>query len=159
VALMAFAGCGGSGTDTRADSSATPTKITRVPLGPSTSNPRVVIRDARDSGRFERQGRTWQGCGVTAVHTVSFYDYRYVAVSGPWDCPAATRVIVALAEQVGSASGDCFPGYCTADEPRPITVAGHRCTATPDPDSDSIHLFVVCARGDTAVSVTVADDE
>ena len=158
VALMAFAGCGDPDTDTGTDSSATPTKITRVPLGPSASNPRVVIDDG-DLGRFEREGRTWQGCGVTVVHTVSYYDYRDIAISGPWDCPAATRVMVALAEQVNSTSGDCFPGYCIAGDPRPTTVAGHRCTATPDPELDSIYLFVVCTRGDTAVSVTVADDE
>ena len=81
VALMAFAGCGGSDTNTSTDSSATPTKITRVPLGPSASNPRVVIEDG-DLGRFGRERRTWEGCGVTAVHTVSYYDYRDVAISG-----------------------------------------------------------------------------
>lgn len=40
-----------------------------------------------------------------------------------------------------------------------VAVAGHRSTATPDPELDSIYVVVVCARGDTAVSVTVADDE
>lgn len=87
MALMAFAGCGDSDTDTRADSSATPTKITRVPLGPSASNPRVVIDDG-EFGRFEREGRTWQGCGVAVVHKVGYYDYRDIAISGPRQSPS-----------------------------------------------------------------------
>lgn len=169
TAVMALVGCGGD-SDGRSGSAAQATSTAASPVrtGPSATNPKILIEDTRDDGgifgrdgtRFRMDGRTWRLCGVDVTVTEGA-GYRDVAVSGQRDCRAATNVIVALADRVAErseAGEDCFPGYCTASKPAPTTVAGHRCTATQDPELDSIWLFVACMRGDGGVSVTAFDE-
>lgn len=162
VSLMVLAGCGDdpSGTATTARTCPEPASGPDAPQKPGSA----VIISRHFSARtdcFRAGNRSFRGCGTIIDNEESGYDLRDVAVSGPVSCTTGNSVISSLSEQVqrGQASGeDCFPGYCTADDPRPTSVAGYRCTATDDPELDVISRSVVCRRGERYVSARAEDD-
>lgn len=167
LSLVLLVGCGDDDHDATTGRPATrsaaqaPPAAARPPARPRRLPPGVTVSTDTPGDRFRADGRSWEDCGATVDNAKSGYDLYGVAVSGPVRCKTATGVVADLSRQVQrrEAGGtDCFPGYCTADQRQPTTVAGYRCEAT-DYGDVSVSLVIVCRSDDRYIRAEAADDE